>query len=291
MLSATMASTWAEWRYGKLLRHAATGRPAGRVYAGIVSQVELIRDVERRRVATARIARARRISSRAALGVYRRSLFSEAIEEADSARLMRDREALARWLAPDAPPRIDGPVLYASLHLGTPVFGLLYLQNRLSHGVCAMVRNLDDGNPMVDAKRRWGERKMAWLRETTGGAIVGADSTAVTIAREHLLAGNAVFAAIDVPGDVVSRSTTVDLFGERVAFSSGIVRLATLTESTIVPMIALGGERMKVYFGSRVRSADPDDAMLRTFGELKRFIDQFPGEWWMWPYVRPADDP
>jgi lauroyl/myristoyl acyltransferase len=233
--------------------------------------------------------RARAIAAGAADRVYRSALESEAREEADSARFMRDRGAFERWLPDAPPPEIDGPVLYVSLHLGSPVLGFLYLRTRGRLDVRAMVRDLDPQNPMRDAKRSWGMRKLAWVREVAGGGILAADGAAVGVARDHLLAGGAVFAALDIPGDVVTRSAEVSFHGERVLFSSGIVRLAELTRSTIVPMVALGGaHRMRVHFAPVVDPGAVDDPFAAAFAPLLEFVDRFPGEWWMWPFLHPA---
>jgi hypothetical protein len=260
---------------------------AGHTYARIVAQVELRRDPRRSEIAVERLMRWRNISRREALTIYRTSLVSEAQEEADSARFMRDEDAFARWLPANETPAIQGPVLFASLHLGSPVLGFLYLRSRCPLDVRAIVRNLDDANPMLTPKRQWGERKIAWVRDRAGGGIIGADATAVAEARQHLLDGQAIFAAVDIPGDVVSRTADVRVCGELLRFSSGIVRLAALTRSTVVPMVALGGgTRMRVHFGSPIAAYRERDALQAVFAELVRFIDRFPGEWWMWPFVR-----
>lgn len=287
-LSSRFNRGWASYRYNRLLPWAGRSRLSGVAYSEIVAQVEVRRDLQRRDVAVNRIARARRISERAASRIYHASLRSEAQEEADSVRFMRDGDAFERWLPEEAPPFGDEPVLYATLHFGSPVLAFLYLRSR-GNDVRALIRGLDDENPMLDPKRRWGARKVAWVRELARGGIVGADTAAVGAAREHLLDGKSVFAAVDIPGDVVSRTSKIDFYGEQLVFSAGIVRLAALTRSRVVPMVALGGgRRMRAHFG---RPIDPNacaDPMGAVFAELGQFIDRYPGEWWMWPFVRPA---
>jgi hypothetical protein len=281
---------WGRWRYERLLPRAAGSALAGRAYARLVARVEVWRDPHRRRVAVERIARWRGLSLPEAGRIFHASLVSEAQEEADSARFMRDDAAFRRWL-PDAGlvPPVSGPTIFASLHLGTPVLGFLYLRGACRLDVRAIVRGLDDANPMIPGKRRWGERKVAWLCEQAGGGILGVDAVATAEAREHLRAGKAIFAALDIPGEVASRTAEVEIGGERLRFSSGVVRLAELTGSTVVPMAALGGgERMRVHFGPPLQASASADACQAIFAELARFIDRFPDEWWLWPLVHPV---
>lgn len=289
---ARIDDAWGRWRYERLLPRAARSARAGRAYARLVGRVELWRDPVRRRVAVERIARWRRVSDADAERIFRASLVSEAQEEADSVRFIQDDGAFRRWLADAAEvPPVSGPVIFASLHLGTPVLGFLYLRDASPLDVHAIVRGLDDANPMISPKRRWGERKVAWLRERAGGAILGVDAVATAAAREHLRAGRAIFAALDIPGEVAARTAEVELGGERLRFSSGVVRLAELTRSTLVPMIALGGgERMRVHFGRPIAAVSSTDPFQEVFAELARFIDRFPEEWWLWPLVHPIRD-
>jgi hypothetical protein len=281
---------WGRWRYEHLLPRAARSPLAGRAYARLVARVELWRDPRRREVAIRRIARWRGLSLPEAERIFRASLVSEAQEEADSVRFMCDDAAFRRWLPdPALVPPVSGPTIFASLHLGTPVLGFLYLRGACPLDVRAIVRGLDDANPMIPAKRRWGERKVAWLHEQARGGILGVDAVATAAARDHLRAGKAVFAALDIPGEVASRTAEVEIGGERLRFSSGVVRLAELTGSTVVPMAALGGgERMRVYFGPPIRASASADACQAIFAELVRFIDRFPEEWWLWPLVHPV---
>ncbi|MDG2308854.1 MAG: hypothetical protein P8R42_30090 [Candidatus Binatia bacterium] len=278
--------TRARLRYDLLLGWAGHGRGLGRTYAAAVARADLALDAARTRVAVERIQRWTGMSAAAARGTYYSSLVSEAREEADSALFMRDPGAFARWL-PDATdvPRPEGPVLYATLHFGHPVLSCVYLRRCAGIDVRPIIRGLDDGNPMADPKRGWGQRKVGWTRDLLDGAVFGVDGLATVRAREHLLNGGAVFAALDVPGDVSDRSSTVDVGGERLRFSTGVVSLAQMTRSTIVPVVAVSGtEQMGVRFGTPVVSTD-GDPFPEVFAELSRFILEDPGEWWLWPFV------
>lgn len=283
--------SWVRWRYQRLLPLAGSSVIAGSAYAALVAAVELRRNARRRAVAVQRIARwSSGGDQRLARAIYHRSLLSEAREEADSARFMHDPAALGRWLPEEVARCVGGPIVLASLHLGSPVLGFVALQRRCALDVRAMVRGLDDANPMRDPKRRWGSRKVAWVRDVTAGGVLGADAAAVGAARDHLLAGQAIFAALDVPGDVVSRSATVTMHGERLLFSSGVVRLAALTRSTIVPLVAVGGARLRLHYGTPIRAFDHPDPVAAIFAELGGLIDRFPGEWWMWPFLQTATE-
>ena len=195
---------WPEWRYRHLLPRAAATRAAGRRYAYMVAAIEL-RDALRRRRAVARIERWQHVSRLAALRLFHACLLSEAREEADTVFFMRHPPELRQWF-PDAAAvaRPDGPTLFATLHLGSPVFAYLFLRSVAALDVRAIGRKLDERNPMPGAKRRYGLAKEAWLRGAAGVDLLEPSPRAMTDAREHLLAGRPLFAALDVPGDVVS---------------------------------------------------------------------------------------
>lgn len=277
---------FADWRYECFLPLVARGRLGGRTYAQMIASIRCARESETRSAAVARIGRWYDLDAARAAGIHRASVLSEAQEEADSLRFMRDPVAFERWLPRDLPILPDGPVVFAGLHLGSPVLGFLALRRRGVRDVHALVRGLDDSNPMQDAKRRWGERKLAWVRSVADGGIFGTTPDGVAAARDHLSAGKAIFAALDVPGDVVSRSAVVEIHGERLLFSTGVVQLARLTRSTIVPMIALRGPRgMEVHCAAPIDACGVRDPIAAIFVALTGFIDRFPGEWWMWPFL------
>jgi len=277
----------ASWRYRRGLPLLARGPVGGRIYARLVARAGGAHAVERRRAAVARLVRWYGVDARRAAAIHRACLLSEAQEEADSLRFMHDPGAFERWLPRDVPALPAGPVVLAGLHLGSPVLGFLALRRRGVRDVHALVRALDDGNPMQDEKRRWGEEKLAWVRSVGRGGIFGTEPAAIAAARDHLCAGNAIFAALDVPGDVVGRSAVVEMHGERLLFASGVLQLARLTRSTVVPMVALGSPRgLRLRFGAPI--APGGDPAAATFAALGDFVDRFPDEWWMWPYLRAA---
>lgn len=276
----------ARLRYEILLPLASRGRGLGRLYADLCGRAELVADADRARVAVERIRRWTGASEREAREVFRRSLASEAQEEADSAFFRRQSSTFDQWLPDDVDiPRPEGPVLYATLHFGHPVLSCVFLQRRGHMDVRPIIRGLDETNPMADPKREWGGQKVDWVRELLEERVFGVDAVSTARAREHLLGGGAVFAALDVPGDVSDRTSTVAVAGEHLQFSTGVVSLAQMTKSTIVPVVARSGEsRMEVEFGRPVPS-DGDDPFGAVFAELSTFIERHPGEWWLWPFV------
>src|SRR5260221_13746760 len=96
--TATPGDRWARWRYERLLVWSGRSPAAGRAYASLVAHVEFRRDANSRRIAVERIARWLGVPAQQARGIYLASLVSEAHEEADSARFMRDSDAFERWL-------------------------------------------------------------------------------------------------------------------------------------------------------------------------------------------------
>jgi hypothetical protein len=279
-------NAWPEWRYGRLLTRAATTRTAGGRYARLVAGVEFL-EAARRHRAVMRIQRWQRVSHGAALRIFHASLMSEAREEADSAFFMQQLPALRGWM-PDASALAtpSGPILYATLHLGSPVFAYIFLRLVAALDVLAIGRKLDERNPMPAAKRRYGLAKEAWLRGLAGVDLLEPTAHAMNAVREHLLDGRPVFAALDVPGDVVAHSTKLAIAGEQVAFSAGAIRIARLAGARVVPIVALSGPAgLRLHVGRPLDADTPDTAatVLRT---LLGFVHRYPGEWWLWPYLR-----
>lgn len=279
----------ARFRYDVLLPLAARSRRFGAVYAGLCGRAELAADGGRARVAIERLQRWTGVPEAKAREAFRRSLSSEAQEEADSAFFQAHPEALDRWLPGSVDiPRPSGPVVYATLHFGHPVLSCVFLQRCGGIDVRPIIRGLDDANPMADPKRGWGQRKVSWVRDLLDDGVFGVDAVSTARAREHLLGDGAVFAALDVPGDVSDRTSTVSVAGEHLRFSAGIVSLARMTGSTIVPVVARSGrDAMVVEFGRPV-SAGVEDPFAVVFSELSGFIQRHPEEWWLWPFLNPA---
>jgi hypothetical protein len=287
---AAATAAWAACRYRWLLPWSARSQHAASRYAALTARIELLRDRERRVCAGARIARWLACTEAEADRVYRESLVSEAREEADTAWSMRHPGA---WEAAFQPPRdepaADGAVIYVTLHFGHPVLAYLYLRCRRAIDVRLIVRPLSPANPIPAAKRAFAERKVAWVAATAGYAPLSTDGAATARARDHLVGGGSLFAAVDVPGDVVSRAAAVTLFGERILVSSGMMTLARLAGVPLQPIVALRrGDALALRYGARVPPGTDRATLNATFHELASFIADDPGEWWLWPYVVPS---
>jgi hypothetical protein len=287
-----MASSdrWARLRYDLLLAAASRGRALGRAYAELAGAVEFWRGAERRRVATARVARWLGCGAADGARVFHRSLVSEALEEADCARFMRDRAGLRESFRVAGPePAHAGATVYATLHFGSPILAYVYLRCVRGIDLAIIGRRLDDANPMPAAKRRFGERKVAWLETVTGRPLLGVDAAAVAHARGELLDGRSLYAAVDVPGDVAARVHEVVILGARVRLSLGVLGLAALTGAAVQPVVAIHeGGAIVLRYGASIagrRGVPPLEAVAEAIGAL---IRESPGEWWLWPYVMPA---
>ncbi len=290
-MSSRVASAWPALRYDRLLPLAQRGRRTARCYAAVIGTVEFLLDPVRRETASQRIARRLGIPARQARATFRASLISEAWEEAEVAFLMAHPEALARvFSASVGEPAHTGRTIYATLHLGAPILAYLYLAWRRELDVTIIGRTLGPENPLADAKRRHGHTRVAWV-ESLSQPFLTADSQSISRARDMLLANRSLFAAMDIPGDVVARAATVDVLGERFRFASGMVTLAHLAGASLQPLVAVSDLRgVSLHWGRRVEpAADESQALAAVFGELMAFVRRFPGEWWMWPYLVAAD--
>ncbi len=281
---------WAELRYDLMLPLAARSRALGRLYGKLCAAREWSADPVRRAVATSRIARALGVDEARAAAIFRRALESEAREEAEIAWLMRRPERLAACFAPDAPPPpASGPCIWATLHLGSPVLAILYLARVRRLTLQIVGRPLDDSNPMPAAKRRWGERKVAWVERMTGAPFLGVSAEATATARSRVLEGASLFVLMDVPGDVVARSVEIELLGERIRMAAGIFLLAGLLDVPVRPIVAVsrpGG--VEIRYGGAIEPLPrgvPVDAIAREMGAIVR---ELADEWWMWPYMPEA---
>jgi hypothetical protein len=285
--SAAAAAAWAACRYRWLLPWSARSRRAARRYARIVGRVELLRDRARRARARERITRWLGCPPAEADRLYRASLTSEAQEEADSAWCMRHPHAWAETFRPPRDePAAHGPTIYVTLHFGSPILAYLYLRCRRGLDVRVIVRPLSAANPMPAAKRAFAERKLAWVAAAAGDAPLATDGAGTACARDHLVGGGSLFAAVDVPGDVVSRAAVVAPFGERILVSSGMVTLARLTGASLQPIVAVRrGDALALRYGTNIPAGVDAATLAMTFRELGTFIADDPGEWWLWPYV------
>jgi hypothetical protein len=286
MTATGLERAWSSLRYDRLLPRAGASFAAGARYARVVAAAELVLDARRRRAAIERIARWQGVARAAALRVYRASLESEAREEADTTFFARHPERLAAWLAPAAPPPPPSAArVFATLHFGSPVLIYAYLRVVRGLDVRAIARSLDAANPMPDAKRRWGERKLRWLDGVAGVPFYGTDPLSIARAREHLVDGRPLYAAVDVPGDVVARAARVELYGETLSFSAGIFALARIAGATILPALATrSDEGLHACYGREVDARRPD-AIAAVFHELAGFVHERPEEWWLWAYL------
>jgi len=291
-LQSWAATTWPTLRYERIFPLARRSRRAARACAALVGTVEYLIDPVRREVASRRIARTLRLPLRRARAFCRASLVSEALEESEIEFLMTNPDALAGVFSagPDEPAPAGG-TLYATLHFGNPVLAYLHLAWWRRLDVTTVSRALSADNPMADAKRRYGQRRIAWI-ERLARPLLALDGTSAAHARELILAGRSLFAPIDVPGDVVTRARDVDFLGERMRFASGMITLARICKAPVQPLDALsrpGG--FVVRWGGRVEPSDDARMHADAFGELLAFVRELPGEWWMWPYLVVADEP
>lgn len=281
---------WGAIRYGRLLPLTAHSRAAGRAYAAVVAAVELRLEPARRAVATRRITRWLTVHPHAAQRIYRDSLRSEAREEADSTFFMHHPAALAAAFRVEGlEPEHRGATIYAILHFGSPILAYLHLARTRRIAVHAVGRALDASNPMPDAKRRYGTRKVAWVHALSGRPFVGVDAPAVLHARELLLAGDSLYAAIDVPGDVVARAAEITIHNERLSVSAGIPTLAAITHTPIQPILAISeATTLTLHYPPKVHPTTPQETLERITTTLFHQIDLHPTEWWLWPYLPPA---
>ncbi len=306
-ISTLASATWSELRYATLLPLTRRDRRSGRLYARLVGRVEYARDAGRRRTAVGRIARALGLPAAAATAVFRDSLVSEAQEEADTIYFMHRPESTLRAAfiddaragsergtsaaAGESPARVGAaPAVYATLHFGSPILCYLYLRLMRDVSVHLIGRKLDATNPMPGAKRAYGVRKVAWVERLSARPFVDVDGASMARMRERLLDGESAFAAVDVPGDVVARRTTTELFGERVTLSAGIATLAKLARVPVQPIVAISEPAgIRVHYGEPIE-AGSDDAIGRALGErMTALIARWPAQWWMWPYLSRAD--
>ena len=287
------ALDWTTLRYARLLPLAARGLRRGAAYAALVAAVEWRRDPDRRTVACGRIARWLGASAADAARLYRRALRSEAREEADCAFLMRHADALVRFFPRDLPLAAeDGPVIYATLHLGTPVLGYLCLRAGVAPELALVARALDPANPLPEAKRRFAVGKVAWVEATAGRPFFATDAASMLRVRTHLRAGRPIFVLADVPGDAVARSAACTLFGERVRLASGIATLARVAASPVRTLaVTREANGLVVRAGPRIAGGGRDDRLLGdVLDALAPFIRAHADQWWMWPYLPPAID-
>jgi hypothetical protein len=279
---------WERFRYGSLLEAGGTSRRAADCYGSLVAGVEYWRDAGRRRIAERRIARWLGASSAEARRIFRAALRSEALEEADTVRSMRRplSEISEAVTVEGFVPRGTRPRVYATLHFGSPVLAYLGLRAQLEPELRVIARELDETNPMPGVKRGFGRRKVAWVESVGGAPFLATDGAAVLRAREHLLAGNPLYAAVDVPGDVVDRADRFRLFGEPVVVASGLFRLAAMARADFQMVVPLRrGDRIAVLCRPPVDGADAAALGRAVMAEVEAVVREWPEEWWFWPFV------
>ncbi len=276
-------------RYGRLLPVTKRSRALGRAYAAIVAAVELRADARRRGAAVDRIERWLGVTPDAATRIFRGSLRSEALEEADSTFFMHHPHALATTFHIEGAREPERPLIHAILHFGSPILAYLHVARIARRAVHAVGRALDASNPMPDAKRRYAERKVAWVYTTAGRPFVGVDGRAMVDARELLLGGESLYAAIDVPGDVVSRSATVTIHDEPIHIAAGIPTLAAMTRTPLQPVLAISHPtHLTLTLGDVVEPTTPAATLEAITRTLFAEVDRHPSEWWLWPYMPTA---
>jgi hypothetical protein len=280
-------TSWAELRYGRLLPLAARRRSFASAYARVVSLVEWSSDARRRRVARSRIARWLCLTDGPAALLYRRCLESEAREEADTAWFMAHPEDLERAYHRAARPDCAaGATIWLTLHFGSPILAYVYVRRVWGIDAAIIGRTLDDQNPMPAAKQAFGRRKVAWVELVTGKPFLGVDAASIAHAREHLLRGGSLFAAIDVPGDVVRRSARIELFGEPVCIAGGIPRIAELARVPMRTLVATSrGGAIHLRSGAAIEARPGGSALAAVGAEIEAILRREPAEWWLWPYL------
>jgi hypothetical protein len=285
-LASGRDGAWERLRYARLLPLAGRGHAAAHAYAELVATVELRRDPERGRAAQARIERWLGATPRRAQAIHRASLRSEALEEADTLRLMRGTASLGDIVTLGGfADRGRRPRVYATLHYGSPVAAYLALCRREPH-LRIIARRLDEGNPMPAVKRDFGRRKVEWVEATAGWTFLETDAAATLRAREHLLQGHALYAAVDVPGDVVARADRMRLCGEPVILASGVFRLAAMAGADFQMVLAEHrGGRIRVRCRPPVEGSDAMGLAAAVVGEIEAAVRERPEEWWFWPFV------
>jgi len=278
---------WESVRYGALLPWTARSRLAGVAYSRLCGSVAYRLDAQRRETAVGRIERWLGVDEDRARAIFRSTLRSEAREESDVSWLMNHPAELARAfrLGTDEPAD-EGPAIWATLHLGSPNLAFVYLRCLRGRDLHIVARPLDDTNPMPEAKRVWGHRKVAWIENVTGAPFLGTSAEAISVARSRLLKGASIFALIDVPGDIVSRSITLELFGERVRIAAGVFVLSSMLSVPVRPIVAIPrGGQIELRYG---RAIEPIKNGLPTEAiesEITTILRDLPGEWWLWPYL------
>ncbi|MFP6665039.1 MAG: hypothetical protein VCC00_12605 [Deltaproteobacteria bacterium] len=286
-MNGRLRDSWEALRYGPLLRGASTHPLAGRLYEKLVAGIEWRADPNRRAVASARIADTLQCSQQQAQAIFRACLGSEAREEADTAWVARRGIALADILPhrPGLPSEGRGSI-FATLHLGSPILTFLYLREVLGLPLRAIGRPLDDDNPLSAAKRAWGSAKVGWVSRSSGTTFINTDARGIIQAREELLAGRSIYAAIDVPADLASRAMALEIHGRSFSFAAGIPRLAQLTGAEILPVIGLHrAEGFRVEFGAPISCPTQEETQKALAAWLSQTLCSYPDEWWLWPYA------
>lgn len=280
---------WESLRYGTLLPSTARSRLAGDVYARLCAAVESRLDPGRRAGSVARMQRWLGVDAPRADAIFMGTLRSEAQEEADVSWYMHHPAALADAFRMPTPEPPGGPAIWATFHLGSPNLAFVGLRRRCGIDLRIIARPLDDSNPMPASKRAWGRRKVAWLERATDTQFLDTSAEALSIARSRLLKGGSLFVLIDVPGDIVARSVTVSLCGERVRIAAGMFVLAGITGVPLRPVVAVrGAHHIELHYGDAITPVGkqlPIDAVERA---IEATVRRWPNEWWLWPYLPPA---
>jgi lauroyl/myristoyl acyltransferase len=137
---------------------------------------------------------------------------------------------------------------------------------------------------MPEDKRRFAERKVAWVEARAGRPFFGTDAGAMLGVRRHLRAGRPLYVLADVPGDVTSRAASCSLFGETVQLAAGLPTLARIAGSAVQTVACLRErDGCALVAGPRVPAEAVD--MPTVLEALTPFIRAHPGAWWMWPYL------
>lgn len=273
-------------RYRTLLPLAAKKRSYGSLYAHLVATAHLYHDAAARRRAADAIQRCLGVDRRSALAIFRRALTTEFVEEADTVYFRHHPHELLQAFSCEGAEIRRGPVIYATLHFGSPVLGYLILRRALERDVLIVARPLDATNPMPEAKRGYATDKMDWVAQVAGRRQLHTDGASVLAARAHLLDGGSLIAAFDVPGDIVARSQTVPFLGSELHLAAGIDVLARATGVPVQPIVTVrSGGTLVIVAAPAVERSDRDARFVAVVDRLAAFVAARPDQWWMWAHL------
>lgn len=287
-LAGRLSDAWCSLRYDWLLPLAGRNRLFRRIYVLVCASIDWNTDRPRRDAATERIRGWLGVDPTRAEAIFWSAVQSEAEEEAEACWFMRREGDLDEHLPSAQGPIDPSPSIWVTLHMASPLVAFLFLRRVCGIDVRVVGRPLDLDNPMPDAKRRWGKRKVEWIERVSGTPFLGIDAQATARARDHVLQGGSLFVMIDVPGDIVDRRATRRLCDEQVSMANGIARLCELLRAPLRPIVATqkrGGHHL--HYREAVTPWTQPGEVDSVAAMIESLVVELPGDWWLWPYVPP----